>query len=243
MNDKKIEIIVITFGIIITGILGYGQWSIGDNQNVLLQLQIESQERLAKEHIQSQKNLIKYQIKSQEKQTVDQIEIQTMSLVSSHFSNLSKNGEEGKMAEKTVMIAANFLADKYGRRSLAKMAKELVSQRKDVSAQVALRVSEAAEELPNAKKELSWFTVLGSYDEYNLKKAKEASLIILTKVRKNNPSVNIDIYKTKYSRHFAVVIGGKQTKKAAELLSIKARKLGWADDAYFQLNRDWEIVK
>lgn len=241
LHIKKFEIIIILLGIIITAILGYGQWKIGETQNLILKQQIESQKILAQEQLKSQKQQTEKQLASQEKQTIDQIEIQTMNLVASHFSSLGEDGEEGKKAERAVMIAANFLSDTYGRRSLAEMAKELINDSQHVDAEVVLRVTEAAEPLP--EKNPSWFTVIGSFDTYNLDKAEQKAAELSETIKKaTGDSLKVSIYKTKFSSHYAIVVGKAQSKELADQLAYKARKLGWAKDAYSQIDRDWKQI-
>jgi hypothetical protein len=65
-NTKLFEVLVAFVGVLVTGILGYGQWRLGEQQNLILENQ-----RL-----------------SAEERAINDVEVRVMSLISPHLARL-----------------------------------------------------------------------------------------------------------------------------------------------------------
>jgi hypothetical protein len=215
-ESKRLEIVLAVVGGIVTVALGVSQWHLGQRQNQILADQTAVQERLA----------------------VDQIEIQTMNLVSNHLDALLENGPRGEKAEAVVLAAAEFLSAEHQRTSLAEIAAKLIKQRAEPDPALEGRFVEA---IQPAKKEADWFTVIGSYGTSMLDAAITEANRQQRELAKVLPQAQVEIYKTKHSNHFAVVLGGKQTKEEAEELALRARSESWAAGAYGQPDREWTL--
>lgn len=222
MNDstevKRFEIIVMLIGVCVTAVLGYGQYRLGQQQNKILENQ---------------------RISAEERATND-VEIKVMSLVSPHLSSLREPGEKGQNAQRIVLAASEYLSDEYGRTSLAKMAAKITEGGKSVKKQVKVRLEEATQSSAAAS---NWYSVVSSVDGNDYKTAKRIAIEKQRLSKSLGVKQAVEIYKTKISNNYAIVIGGPLDQTQARSLASIARKAGIASDAFAQKDRSWELVE
>ena len=217
-RSKWFEVFVAALGVTVTGVLGYGQWQLGEQQNLILANQTTTAER----------------------RSVDTIEVQVMTLVSPHLSVLGSKTPEGKRSERVVLAAAEYLSDQFGRASLAKMAAKISEGNKDISEPVRTRLEEASQAAPKSR---TYFTVLASLPGNNLAAARITAKEKLKKAKVAGLDQAISIYKTKLSNNYAVVIGGELSEADARSLAAAARSAGLADDSFHQIDKEWAFIE
>lgn len=217
---KWFETCVAAIGVFVTGILGYGQWRLGDQQNQILENQRSSAEKRA----------------------IDDIEVRVMSLVSSHLGRLGEPGPEGDNARRVVLAAAEYLSNEHKRTSLASMADKIAEGKAAVSQRDQARLAEATQAPPD---EAIWFSVLASLPGDAEEQAKDEAnkKQILARDRLGPPfDAQVELYKTKISNNYAVVIGGRMDRAGAVALAARARAGGLATDAFAQRDRTWARI-
>lgn len=217
-QSKRIEIIITVLGLIITAILGYGQWNLGQQQNMIL----------------SNQNA------ATEKRSIDTIEVQVMSLVSPHLKLLGLNSPEAERSERIVLVAAEYLTNNFGRTSLAEMAAKISGESETVNIYVQTRLEEARQVPPKIR---SYFTVLASFPTDDLITVRDDARKLLSHASLIGLNHNISIYRTKISNNYAVVIGGQLDEASARSLAAKARTSGLAKDSFHQINKEWQFVE
>jgi hypothetical protein len=230
-RNKWFEVVIAAVGVIITGVLGYGQWQLGQQQNAILE----------------------NQAKQEFERSVDNIEVQVMTLVSPHLDKLGSKGEEAENAQKVVLAAAEYLSNQYGRTSLASMAAKLSEGNPSISDPLQVRFAEATQAPPQLKmhstggkgeiqKKVVWYAVLASLPADKLKLAKDTANKKLSKAKEKGLSQGVQLYKTKISNNYAVVIGGALDESSARALSSTARSISLAKDSFPQIDKDWTFV-
>jgi len=171
-NSKWFQIYVAAVGVLVTGILGYGQCRLGQQQNEILNNQAAAAKANA----------------------IDTIEVQVMTLVSPHLGLLGSDSDAAKRSEGVVLAAAEYLSDQYGRTSLAEMAAEISEASATVSTPTRTRLEEAREAPPDSP---TYFTVLASLPADNLDAARAVANSKLAAARGFGVDAPIQIYKTK----------------------------------------------
>jgi hypothetical protein len=214
---KRYEIIVAAFGIAVTAILGFGQWSLVRQQN----------------NMQAMKTIF------EEKRGIDDIEIRTMAMISPYLGSLGDQSDEGKRAVKVVVATAEFLSNKHERTSLAEMAYRILELAPLVEQSVKTRMKEATQKAPILS---PWFTVLASLPGDQPAIAREVAKAKYKLINSTDNALAVQLYKTKISKHYAVVVGGPLTNDEAVSLARKARESGWAKDAFAQKDREWSKI-
>ena len=227
-GNKSLEISIAVIGAILTALIGYGQWNLG-------QKQLEFQKEVDKQN-QADKSQT---IAAQKKASIDLLEMQALNIVGPYLGDLGVGGEQGKKAERVVSETADYLTTKYKRTTLAEIAKNLTDKATSVSEETRSRISEATE--PAIQTEV-WFTVLASLREDQLNDAKRVANEKLAEIKASNESLPVEIWKTKISKNYAIVVGGEVNRSRAVELSRLARSEHWADDAFPQVDKSWEKI-
>jgi hypothetical protein len=108
------------------------------------------------------------------------------------------------------------------------------------SRNIDLRMSEGLQRSVQAAPG-EWHAVLASYraaSEANV--ALEHFAELQKRVAGNDPAPQLAIYRTAQSDHYAIVIVPGATRERANNWVERARKEGWARDAFAQDNRNWK---
>jgi hypothetical protein len=230
-SSKFFEVTITAVGIFVTAVLGYGQWRLGQQQNAILENQ-------AKQELE---------------RSIDNIEVQVMTLVSPHLGKLASAGEEAETAQKVVLAAAEYLSNQYGRTSLASMATMISEGNPTISQPIQDRFEEATVAPPQLQmplsevdkpppKQANWYAVLASLPGDQLETAKAEANKKLDKAREKGLNQGVQLYKTEISNNYAVVIGGALDKASARALSAKARTVGLSRDSFPQIDKEWTHV-
>ena len=97
---------------------------------------------------------------------------------------------------------------------------------------------QAEESAPDANVTLSseqWFAVVASYSTNGVGRNRALAM-----ARAVGPSLGCaEIWRTKISRNYAVVLGGRTGRAAALANAQRARSTGVAPDAFTQADREW----
>ena len=227
-NSNSLEILITVIGIILTGLIGYGQWDLGRKQ-LAFQNTVKKQQQTAREEAQA----------VEKKTAIDLIEMQALNMVGPYLGDLGVEGDKGKVAERVVGETVDYLSNTHSRTSLANIAKNLIDKTNTVSEETRSRIAEATEP---AKQREVWFSVLASLNENEIEKAKSIANEKLRMISESGESFSVEVWKTKISKNFAIVVGGSVDNKRAIVLARKARKEHWADDAFAQVDKEWKII-
>jgi hypothetical protein len=101
---------------------------------------------------------------------------------------------------------------------------------------------QAAESLEPVAEGAPWYAVLASLPASDLAAARTNANEKLAEARRLGFSQGVQIYRTKISNNYAVVIGGQMPRPDAFALSSGARQKGLASDAFPQQDRMWSFV-
>jgi len=216
-HTKWFEVSLTAIGLAVTAILGYGQLRMSEDQRA----------QVARQQIE------------ESKQPVDNIEVQVMSLVALHLGNLAKPSAEFESSQKVVLAAAEYLSSQHNRTALAAMAAKISEGNKSIPTEVRARIQEATEAVAPAGK---WFAVLASLSANDLPAAKQVANQKLKQAQAVVPDASVQIYKTKLSNNYAIVLGGPVEKRKALDLASLARSSSVAKDAFAQQDREWTPV-
>lgn len=219
---KRFELFLTLFGAIVTALLGYGQYQLSRTQTQLASIHAE----LAKQQQNFQQQLA-------DQQNV----LQVLSVVKDYLPLIDEDSPKGKKAVIIISAAANQMSVKYNNQFLADLAKAILEAPKSYDA-ATLQISEATIPVTpssNAK----YFAVLASYSITQLDRAKNAAYALA----ESQKEYRVGIYKTKTSNNYALTIGDQLAKADAIRLVQKARNEGWSEDAFAQIDRDWEKIQ
>jgi hypothetical protein len=216
-HSNTFEIAIAALGLLITGALGYGQYRLSSDQAKLAAEQQNAEQRRA----------------------ADNIEVQVMSLVAPHFGNLTKPGTEFEASQRVVLAAAEYLSSQHSRTALAIMAARISERNAGISAEVKSRIQEATSSaLPTGQ----WFVVLASLpgnDESAARDTADRKQKLLAAAGEKRP---VQLWRTKISNNFAIVLGEPTNRDAAIELASTARSNNIAKDAFAQQDRDWRLI-
>lgn len=218
-HSKKFEITIAALGMIVTGMLGYGQIRVSQEQN----RQEESQKA------------------TEEKRAADDVEVKVMTMVAPHFLDISKPGENFEASLRVIESAATYLTERHSRPGLALMATQIARGNKAVPQEVQTRLQEATV-VPLPSTTRKWFAVLASLPASDLTPAQTFANERLQQLKNTGLNVEIQLFKTKISNNYAVVVGGPLERNDAIELASQARSKGLARDAFVQQDRDWTFV-
>jgi hypothetical protein len=213
-TSKNIEITVALLGIAVTGVLGWGQYTLSRQQTLLA----DNQQRL------------------EQKRAIDNIEVQVMTLVAPYFANLAKTGTEFDASQRVVLAASEYLSTQHQRTALANMASKISEGNSSLSPELKSRIQEATTPVPSGSK---WFAVLASVPSSDLAGAQRIANEKLMLSKSQGKALSVQVYKTKISDNFAVVYGGPSERSMAVENSSLAKKNGISKDSFAQQNRDW----
>ena len=200
-----------------TAILGSGQFSLSKKQNQIIQLQKQAEDSRAK----------------------DAIEVQVMTMVGPYLSKMRGPSEEAANARKVVDAAASFLKEAHSKPALGVMYQRILREDPSVKPEAQIQAEKfAGPPLEGA----GWFTVLASLPGDDEKATKKAANEIRSRALGLGFSEPVQVYKTKISDSYAVVIGGKLSKAAAFALMARVREKKLAIDAFAQEDRNWDLV-
>jgi hypothetical protein len=216
-HSKAFEVTIAALGLVVTGVLGYGQ----------IQLSRE------------QANQAKAQQLAEKKRAVDNIEVQVMSLVAPHLGNLAKPGTEFDSSQRVVLAAAEYLSTQHSRTALASMAAKISEGNTAITQEVRSRIQEATVTTPSTGK---WFAVVASLPPNDLTSAQSLANKGLAQLRAMGLDLEIQLFKTKISNNLAIVVGGPVERTAALELASQARNTGVARDAFTQQDKGWTFV-
>ena len=235
MKDEKglnwFQIGIAAAGVIVTALLGFGQWQLSQQQNRILDEQHRAEERRAAEANAADK-----------KKSADNIEVQVMALVAPHLGKLRGSGTQAENSQKVVLAAAEYLTSSYDRKALAEMYQRIVGDSPSVKKEIRARVAEATAMVPEGA---PWYAVLASLPANDPDDLKEAHRVANEKLRAAERlgfSQSIRIYKTKVSQNYAIVIGRELARLDAFALAASSRQKDLAADAFAQQDRSWVLI-
>lgn len=227
-KSKFFEYFLSFLGIVVTGILGYGQIQIGREQA----RQAAMQEKDAKAEAARQDALA-------EKRQADLIEIQVMQMVAGHLENLARKDEKFESSQKVVVAASAYLTRKYDRRALSEMAREI----SEVNPSLTLNLlTSIKENTGRVSPQAPWFAVLMSLPASDKRSAERAANKISKALQPLRLKYGVQIYKTKISNNFALVLGGPLKREDAASVVLIAKKNMIAADAFSQQDRGWTFI-
>ena len=232
MNEEKsaksFQLAIAAAGVVVTALLGFGQWQLSQQQNRMLDEQHKAEAKRASDTIAADKE-----------KAADNIEIQVMTLVAPHLAKLRGAGEETKNSERIVIAAEEYLSNTYGKTALAQMHSRIVEDNPFVKRETRQRIEEATEPVQVGA---PWFAVLASLPANDLDAARNIAKEKLKMAERVDLPRDIQIYQTKLSNNYAIVIGGQMARSAAIDLATAARQKGLATDAFAQQDRSWRLV-
>src|SRR5260370_23757 len=215
-KSSKFQIGIAVGGLLVTAILGSGQFSLSKKQNQIIQLQKQAEDSRAK----------------------DAIEVQVMTMVGPYLSKMRGPSEEAANARKVVDAAASFLKEAHSKPALGVMYQRILREDPSVKPEAQVQAEKfAGPSLEGA----GWFTVLASLPGDDEKATKKAANEIRSRALGLGFSEPVQVYKTKISDSYAVVIGGKLSKADAFALMARVRERKLAIDAFAQEDRNWDL--
>jgi hypothetical protein len=233
MNDEKgaksFQLAIATAGVIVTALLGFGQWQLSQQQNRMLDEQHKAEAKRASDSIAADKE-----------RAADNIEVQVMTLVAPHLAKLRGADKEARNSERIVLAAEEYLSSTYGKTALAQMHRRIVEDSPFVKPETRARIAEATEPVMEGA---PWYTVLASLPANDLDAARNIAKEKLKMAERLNLSQDIKVYKTKLSNNYAIVIGGQMARSDAIDLAATARQTGLATDAFAQQDRSWTLMR
>lgn len=221
-SAKWIEVFLIGLGVVATALIGYGQWSLGQQQNSLtLQLSQEAETRNSTSSRQA-------------------AEIQLIQLVQPHLEEFADCAPDSA-SQKMVTVTGEYLSETHESDVLVRMAEKLRDECPEgtLKASINTRIVEATSVLSKGDEKNDWFAVIGTYGISKRSEAIKASRILQAKVVGAGLSENVEVYLTKISNSFAIVLGGPMSESEAVRLARLSRENGIAKDAFPQIDRDW----
>jgi hypothetical protein len=170
----------------------------------------------------------------------DAVEVQVMALIAPHLSKVREVGDDAESSRRIVQAAGDYLNTKYRSDALSRMYAQIVSEAPSVKQETVMRAQETTE-VPT--KDAPWYAVLASLPADDLNAAQELADEKAKMARGAGISQRVQIYRTKISNNYAVVLGGKLGKSTALLLAASAREKKLAPDAFAQQDRqNWDLV-
>jgi len=229
-SAKSFQLAIAAAGVTVTALLGFGQWQLSQQQNRMLDEQHKAEAKRASDSIAAEKE-----------RAADNIEVQVMALVAQHLAKLRGADKDAKNSERIVLAAEEYLSNTYGKTALAQMHRRIVEDSPFVKPEIRQRIEEATEPV---KEGAPWYTVLASLPANDLDTARNIAKEKLKMAeRVGLPHKDIEIYKTKLSNNYAIVIGGQMARSDAINLATSARQKGLATDAFAQQDRSWTLVR
>ncbi len=182
---------------------------------------------------------------SKKKLQVEQNKFQMIKLVNENLAYLNDSGIKGKIANNIVTKFSSELSEKYDYPEIAQIVSNSINdtsiKTENIPQKSKFIVSESTESLGTNKEIDNWFCVIGTFainDKENALKFKNQNAVRLTKDGKK-----CFLYKTFVSNNYAVTINKKLNKKDANILVNYARQMGIANDAFAQIDRNWQFVE
>lgn len=219
-RSKAFEAFVALLGLALTGVLGYGQYSLSKEQT-----EQSNQQRLA-----------------EKKRGVDNLEVQVMTLVAPHLINLAKPGADFLPSQRVVLAASEYLSNQHQRTALATMSAKISEGNASVSNEVATRLKEASQVSQDVLSGTRWFAVVATLPSDSEPAARTAADQWLARARAKDGKATIGLYKTKISNSYAIVLGSGVSQTQAGELARQARDWKLAPDAFAQQDRGWTLV-
>ncbi|MFN0140419.1 MAG: hypothetical protein ACKVQW_10095 [Pyrinomonadaceae bacterium] len=219
-HSRTFEITIAALGVIVTGLIGFGQWQLSNKQSEFTRNQKEADAKRA----------------------TDATEVQVMSIVAPHLVTLSKREDKDFHSSlRMVEAAAIYLSEKHGRTALAEMAERISRGNEAVPQETKTRLQEATvASAPSTT--VMWFAVLDSLPANDQRAAETRANERNEQLRRIGLNIEVQLFKTKISNNFAVVAGGPVDQKAAFDLASTLRRNGIAGDAFAQQDREWTLV-
>jgi hypothetical protein len=115
-GTNRFQIGVAAAGVLVTALLGFGQW-----------------------------NLSRQQREAEERRSEDNIEVQVMALVKEHLAKLRGSGEDAENAQRVVLAAGKYLADGHHRPALIIMYDSIVKDLQSVKTELKTQAAESTE--------------------------------------------------------------------------------------------------
>jgi hypothetical protein len=232
MDDEKganwFQIGIAAAGVIVTALLGYGQWQLSQQQNRML-----SEQHLSEEKRASETNM------ADKEKSADNIEVQVMTMVAPYLSKLRGSGKEAETSQKVVLAAANYLSSQHKRTALAEMYHRIVEDSPSVKPEIKAQIAEATEPVIEGS---PWYAVLASLSVNELSAARDVANEKLRVAEQIGLPQGVKIYKTRISNDYAVVIGGQMARSDALALVAAAKQKRLSTDAFAQQDRSWTFV-
>lgn len=112
----------------------------------------------------------------------------------------------------------------------------------DLNDKTALQVAEATQPVPQSSG--NWTVVVHSYQSQNRTRAQRGACRTLLDIQESWPEgelkPEVEIYQTQISYSLAVTVGGFVSEADAKASADIIREYGIKDDAFAQVNRDWQ---
>jgi len=176
-----------------------------------------------------------------------------MTLVAPHLAKVRGTGADAESSQRVVLAAADYLSSKHKRTALAEMYQHIVADDPTIKPDIRVRVIEA--ECALSKQSARYRSDRNRFGERTLvrclgltarKRPKRCSPYC--KQKKSNGRIRrirstVQIYRTKISDNYAIVLGGQMRRSDAVSLASAARQKGLAPDAFAQQDRSWTFVE
>jgi hypothetical protein len=134
----------------------------------------------------------------------DAVEVQVMALIAPHLSKVRGAGDDAESSRRIVQAAGDYLISKYRRDELSHMYAQIVSEAPSVKQEDKMKAQETTE-VPT--KDAPWYAVLASLPADDLNAAQELADEKVRMARGAGISQRVQIYRTKISDNYAVVLG------------------------------------
>ncbi|MBX2845746.1 MAG: hypothetical protein KTR13_05975 [Saprospiraceae bacterium] len=174
---------------------------------------------------------------------IEQRKFQILNIVNDNLSFYSSPDQQGEIARAIINSSAAKLSEEYNFPDLAEILNRAIQSdstlQETISGNQRLILQESSAGIDQTNQ---WYCVIGTFELNQLSAAKALQNRVGQNAVLREKNISANIYKTAVSRKYAVTLEGWLTKaEAVEFVQI-ARASGIADDAFYQINRDWTKV-
>ena len=163
-----------------------------------------------------------------------------MTLVAPHLAKVRGTGADAESSQRVVLAAADYLSSKHKRTALAEMYQHIVADDPTIKPDIRVRVIEAT---ATVSESALWYAVLASLPGNDLNAARRIANKKSQMAGSGGFGQPVQIYRTKISDNYAIVLGGQMRRSDAVSLASAARQKGLAPDAFAQQDRSWTFVE
>lgn len=182
-------------------------------------------------------NLGQQQNSFQESLAKQGAELQVIEFIRPHLESFASCNPDNT-AQKMVAVASEYLSNNHHSTVVAEMIESLTQECPEsaIDASTETRISEATKPSESGNR---WFAVIATFRNTSVAQAKNAQEELSRHTNAAGINKPVEVYLTKISKSFAIVIGGPMNKTDAIALVRKAREEKIALDAFAQIDREW----